>query len=246
MADFSIELQGSIYFFYRPKVEHQEAHSLEDVQRFVMILKPDKVEKYVSLRVGKKALPSNEQSYFALVSDVTNSLDELIKLLGEEHYETATRGTRTLAAMRCVGEGKFLIIQHHDHTHLMYQLAKPPKIGQVQAAFNLALKDDFIITVKNPHKPSPPKVGLTPSQKAKFSKALEEKLDDYRFVPLVPADFLYYPGAELVLLAKSAKYIEAHEVSQCLASVQEKDILPKLAEIGETPSIAPIIDRSWV
>ncbi|KAI0673705.1 hypothetical protein C8Q78DRAFT_645656 [Trametes maxima] len=32
--------RGHVYFFYRPKVELEEAHSLEDVQRFYMVLVP--------------------------------------------------------------------------------------------------------------------------------------------------------------------------------------------------------------
>ena len=32
--------RGHIYFFYRPKVELEEAHSLDDVQRFYMLLIP--------------------------------------------------------------------------------------------------------------------------------------------------------------------------------------------------------------
>lgn len=32
--------RGHIYFFYRPKVEHEEAHSIDDVQRFHMLLLP--------------------------------------------------------------------------------------------------------------------------------------------------------------------------------------------------------------
>ncbi|KAJ2961289.1 hypothetical protein NUW54_g14389 [Trametes sanguinea] len=32
--------RGHIYFFYRPKVELEEAHSLDDIQRFYMLLVP--------------------------------------------------------------------------------------------------------------------------------------------------------------------------------------------------------------
>jgi hypothetical protein len=32
--------RGHIYFFYRPKVEHEEAHDLDDVQRFSILLVP--------------------------------------------------------------------------------------------------------------------------------------------------------------------------------------------------------------
>jgi hypothetical protein len=32
MAHISILLKDNIYFFYRPKIEHEEAHQLEGVQ----------------------------------------------------------------------------------------------------------------------------------------------------------------------------------------------------------------------
>jgi len=43
MTDFSILQKGNIYFFYRPKVQHTEAHNLEEVQRFFMALNPQNV-----------------------------------------------------------------------------------------------------------------------------------------------------------------------------------------------------------
>ncbi len=52
---------GSIYFFYRPKAEN----SLKEVQRFFMVLQPQKQSKYQLLIVGKKQLPPAEKgSYF--------------------------------------------------------------------------------------------------------------------------------------------------------------------------------------
>jgi len=246
MANFAVELKGGIYFFYRPKVAHEEVHSLDDVQRFLVVLKPEGLERYSTLIVGKKHLPKDQEGYFAFVDGVADSIDTLVKSLGEELYATATRGARKLPEVRCIGEGKFMIIRHENHTHLMYQLAKPTKIGQVQQAFNLALKDDFIITVKNPNKPSPPHAGLSSHQKAAFSKELAAKFDDYRFIPLIPADFIDYEGAEILLLSKAASRLEEDKASRCLEEIQEKDILPTLEAIIDTQSIAPIIDRRWV
>ncbi|KAK3015909.1 hypothetical protein RJ639_007645, partial [Escallonia herrerae] len=37
--------RGEIFFFYRPKVDKEEAHSLDDVQRFYIVLRPESGER---------------------------------------------------------------------------------------------------------------------------------------------------------------------------------------------------------
>jgi len=103
-----------------------------------------------------------------------------------------------------------------------------------------------MIAVKNPSKSSPSYAGLPIQQKANFSQALIEKLDDYIFVPLIPVDFLYYQGAELLSLARKAKDTEAHIISECLEKIPTKEILAQLGRIVDAQSIAPIIDKQWV
>ena len=41
--DPKVEIQekGEIFFFYRPKVDKNEAHSLDDVQRMYIVLRPE-------------------------------------------------------------------------------------------------------------------------------------------------------------------------------------------------------------
>ncbi|XP_038895444.1 uncharacterized protein LOC120083676 [Benincasa hispida] len=48
-AEDGVEIQerGEIYFFYRPKVEKQEVHSPDEVQRLYIILRPESGEKAV-------------------------------------------------------------------------------------------------------------------------------------------------------------------------------------------------------
>lgn len=45
--NYGIQERGEIFFFYRPKVEKQEAHSHDDVQRLYIILRPESGEKAV-------------------------------------------------------------------------------------------------------------------------------------------------------------------------------------------------------
>lgn len=40
-----IQERGEIFFFYRPKVNHEEAHSVDEVQRLYIVLRPESGEK---------------------------------------------------------------------------------------------------------------------------------------------------------------------------------------------------------
>lgn len=39
--------RGEIFFFYRPKVEKEEAHSADDVQRLYIVLRPESGERSI-------------------------------------------------------------------------------------------------------------------------------------------------------------------------------------------------------
>ena len=108
---------GHIYFFYRPKVDNDEASSLDDVARFQMLLIPrppasksstppaEAVETakkhYRLISIGKKSLPDpshggsghgRNDAFWATVTAVGDNLEILNKGLGEKTYETKTRG----------------------------------------------------------------------------------------------------------------------------------------------------------
>jgi len=53
--------RGDVFFFYRPRVEREEADDLEDVQRFFLVLRPDGRQRFRELVVGRKRLPDPEQ-----------------------------------------------------------------------------------------------------------------------------------------------------------------------------------------
>jgi hypothetical protein len=45
------------------------------------------------------------ERFFGFVESISGSLLELLGSLGASHYETKTRGTRTVGPCRCAGEG---------------------------------------------------------------------------------------------------------------------------------------------
>lgn len=244
MADFTILQQGNVYFLYRPKVQYGEAHHLEEVQRFFMVLKPVKMNRYIFIIIGRKHLPEREgESYLAIVDSIKEKFEDFLNSLGEVHYETQTRGERKVPPVRILGEGKYMIVVHDNHSHLIYQLQSSTQIGQVQEEFNLEEKGDFLIAIKNPTQPSPPGVGLSLKEKAQYPEYLMQKFNDYRFISLICADFLNYESAELLLIEKKkAKIMDENlNLQDCFSKIPEENI-SKLLEVmeGEQP-IEPLL-----
>lgn len=48
---------GSVYLFYRPRVEEDEPEGGEDVQQLYLVLSPERAKRYRMLLVGQKRLP---------------------------------------------------------------------------------------------------------------------------------------------------------------------------------------------
>ena len=130
MTELSILQKGNIYFFYTPRIHHQEAHSLEEVQRFFMIVKPENVSHYIILVVGRKHLPENA-TYFSFVTKISANITELLSALTKKEYKTQTQEATELTEAHCLGIGTYLIIDHDGHTYLYYELHIPSAIGEV-------------------------------------------------------------------------------------------------------------------
>lgn len=201
--------KGNVYFFYRPKIGNEE-----EVQRFFFVLKPENQKKYHLLIVGKKHLPEPKQSesYFLFVDKVSEDKKSLLESLEKKHYQTKTRGEQTQPTSHCLAEGKYLIIEHHGHTHFFYQIINPSELKKEQIEFNLQKKDDYLISVKNPQQPSPPKMGLGEQKKVNYPSKIQEKFANYRFISLSEPNFLDYPGAEILLTTQSRQnLVERYE-----------------------------------
>jgi hypothetical protein len=224
----SVLQKGNVLFFYRPKVQHDPVPNLEDVQHFFMVLKPELVERFIFVVMGRKKLPE-KQSFFGFVEKISDNLDQAISFLSEDHYTTSTSGERTMPAACCIGIGKYLLIDHGQHTDLVYELSKPHALGRVQKEFHLKKYGNYLITVKNPKQPAPRGVGLSNKQKAKYPGKLQNLFQDYRFIPLNPAEFLEQEGAELLLIGKTASTLgkNNHEISMHFQEINSEDVLKR-------------------
>ncbi|HXN52591.1 MAG TPA: hypothetical protein VN943_11700 [Candidatus Acidoferrum sp.] len=198
--------RGDIFFLYRPKLKAASVRSLDDVQRFYTILKPDRKNLFRRIIIGRKRLPDvqEHERTWGFVDLVTRSAEQLDQELDRQRYQTKTRGERLEPAARPAGEGVYLIACHENHTHIAYALELPRTPGEAQQQLNIRKQASIIVTVKNPDVDSPPRTGLPSSRKPQYPAALKRKFQNKRFVDLDPPDFLNYPGTEFVLIGASA------------------------------------------
>ncbi|KZT62110.1 hypothetical protein CALCODRAFT_522468 [Calocera cornea HHB12733] len=189
---------ASIYFFYRPKVELEEASSLDDVSKFSILLLPrapgssaaapaepqGKANKqYRLISVGKKRLPDpskKREVFWAAVLGYGDDLTELADELGPKDYATKTRGERHIAEARLAGRGSYVLYAKTDGppsshaTYLAYHLSHPAQPGEVQKALDIFPSSSFVLQVKNPTVSAPPQAGLNPRARADYPEGVVE------------------------------------------------------------------------
>ena len=101
--------------------------------------------------IGKKQLPDlhlRGRPFWGLIEQVGTKIENVSDNLNEEHYDTKTKGERTVEGARPCAEGIYAIIEHKGHTHLAYILELPKEIGPVQKAFRIEKEGSFIVSVK--------------------------------------------------------------------------------------------------
>lgn len=198
---------GDLAFFYRPRVEEEDPHGLDDVQRLQLALRPHGSGGYRLLVVGRKQLPDpaagGQDRFWGFVDDAGEDAAEVEAHLAAEDYHTATRGERHQPAARPAGEGVYAIARHGDHTHLAYVLELPEEPGEVQEALGIEPQASYVLAVKNPQAPSPPQAGLSSGQQADLPERLQEVFAGRRWADADPVELLDHPGVELLLTAAS-------------------------------------------
>ncbi|MFW5813516.1 MAG: hypothetical protein ACOCXC_04225 [Fibrobacterota bacterium] len=249
--DVKILERGNIYFFYRPKVGAEHPQSESEIQRFYMVMSPDEDKHYRLAVMGRKELPEPEESghqrYWGYVTSVKRSPEDIRDELGEETYSTKTRGERTIGAARPAGEGVYKILVHKGHTHLAYVLELPRKPDDVQQELNIEDQASYVITVKNPDKPSPKSMGISARQQAEYPAELMEKFRGRRFSEVDPPGLLDYEGAQFVLVAASDNIKEelGAQIKRENESVENADIFTDLKiDPGKRPK-KPLFEGRW-
>ena len=242
--------RGDIYFAYRPKMDVESPKGLDDVQRFYLILSPREEDRYRMIVIGRKKLPEIEDGgdrYWAFVDKVSRQADDIMDEPGAETRETKTRGKRTRPAAQPAGEGVYTIVRHGDHTHLAYVLELPGEGKDVQRALNIREEGSYIISVKNPEKPSPRGAGLEEHEEAEFPKQLQERFKDRRFINVDPPEFMNYEGAELLFIGAKGDVSEdlGIELDAESESADSAEIFNDLRLDREQHPTEPLLKGEW-
>jgi hypothetical protein len=206
--------EGDIYFFYRPRVEAEEVRGREDIQRFFMVLAAERPKRtYRLFVVGRKKLPEPasgarhpEQRNWALNVLTTKEPEAIRRALLAQEYSTETRGERFVPGATPVGEGKYQLLRHKDHTELACALALPEEPGPAQEEFDIQKEASYVVAVKNPELAGR---GLpAPKEPPAYPKRLREKFGERRWIDIDDPALLDYENAQLLLLGAHAGTLE--------------------------------------
>jgi hypothetical protein len=189
--------------------------------------------------IGKKSLPEVRKTearaserYWARVGGIFKDANELIKELLSDEFRKGD-------AARPVGEGKYAILKHHNHTELAYVLELPKEPREAQQELGIEKEASYIISVINPRIPAASSVadgGKYPSTEEipmYPEELLKEFGDNDNFVP-VSRDirFLDYQNAQILLTgAREGR------------NVIKKDIGIEIVEEDETQQSADIFNK---
>ena len=274
-ADVKTLEQGDIFFFYRPKVSSQEIKSIEDVRRFYMVLCPEDDQKIIDntnndtntkekkiyrlFIIGKKSLPEirktearSSERFWAQVGGIFYDSKKLGEDLTAEEFRKGD-------AARPVGEGKYAIIEHQNHTELAFILEMPQEIGEAQKELGIQKEATYIITVINPNKPVQEGYSTAQAERPKYPEDIEKYLNNIqdKFISLSQnLNLINYQNAQVVLIgAREGKDIIKQEIGLDIETEDEggdkenisssADIFTKLKIKKEQVPIKPLIEGKF-
>ncbi|HET9807926.1 MAG TPA: hypothetical protein VFP49_13570 [Nitrososphaeraceae archaeon] len=275
-TDVKILEQGDIFFFYRPKVSSKEIKSIDDVRRFYMVLCPEDEQKIIDNNINNNT-NTKEKKLFRLFIIGKKSLPEIRKTearsserfwaqVGGIFYDSKKLGEDLTAeefrkgdAARPVGEGKYAIIEHQNHTELAFILEMPQEIGEAQKELGIQKEATYIITVINPNKPVPEGYRTAEAEHPKYPEVIEKYLNNSqkRFISLSQnLNLINYQNAQVVLIgAREGKDIIKQEIGLDIKTEDEggdkenlsstSDIFTKLKLRKEQIPIKPIIEGKF-
>lgn len=217
---------GDLYLFYRPRVECEQVTSVDDVQRFFVILRPDDRHLYRRLVVGRRRLPDpkKQEKHWAFVDRVGPDVREVIDDFRATTYQSRTRGEQYQPAARPAGEGSYAIVPHDKHVHFAYRLHAPEEPGEVQAQLGIQPQASYIVAVRNPEVTTL-EVGAQSGRR--------------RFLPLHP-DLLDRVDTDLVILG-----VEAMIANVTAEWSYVDEVLHELANDRHDHPTEPLYEARW-
>jgi hypothetical protein len=242
--------QGDIYFFYRPKKAAEEVKGVEDVRRFFMVTAPEesssnKSHLYRLFVIGKKSLPEVRKTearaserYWARVGGIFKDANELTKELSSDEFRKGD-------AARPVGEGKYAIVKHQNHTELAYVLELPKEPGEAQQELGIEKEASYIVSVVNPKIPKQSNLPSTEEPPKYPQEVLDEFNETENFVSLSKdTKFIDFQNAQIILIgAREGRDVLKSEIGIEIKEEQSSaDIFNKLKLRREQVPIRPLTE----
>jgi hypothetical protein len=255
---------GDIYFFYRPKVGSEGVKGIDDVRRFFMVTAPEETTTNTKRRsgekektpskhyrlfiIGKKSLPEIRKSearsserFWARVGGIFERPEDLTKELLSDEFRKGDLA-------RPVGEGKYAIVKHEDHSELAYILELPKEPGEAQKELGIEKEASYIVTVINPIKPVPEGYPSA-NQPPQYPESIQQEFNDNEnFIPLTKnLELINYQNAQIILIgAREGKDVIKKEIGidmvEELETSRSPDIFSKLKVRKDQIPVRPILE----
>ncbi|EAA63595.1 hypothetical protein AN3024.2 [Aspergillus nidulans FGSC A4] len=242
--------KGIIYFFYRGRVNVEEAHGVQDVARSFFILRPtpmgasmdsergavDSGAKCRLMMLPKKRFPrSGKDREMGFVEKAGASVKQLQEdFIAGDTYETSTRGTREIPEAKPYAEGVYAMTSTKRATHIVYHITLPERLGEIQEDFGLSERGSWLVQSKNPKFPSPPSARLP--KEPEYPESILEEFGELRWIPARP-ELLDYPNAQFLMVGSAAgdlgKAATAEEGDKRPEEEQPEEELSKMEEENE-------------
>lgn len=227
--NLTIQEEGDIYFFYKVRKGVTTPRGLQDISRLFLVLDPQGQGELKTIVIGKKRLP--------LLRDGGESAWGYIEKVGGRGYAVNRRGHERSnpQGSRAAGEGIYAIVTHTDHTHFLYQLEFPKRLGDVQRTFEIGRRAGYLLLAKH-YFAAPAAQPLPPGYLARRPG---------RFVPAAPRD-LREEGKELLLVGatEQSRHLGI-ETQPEHREPSDADIFRTLALSRRRHSTVPLEKGTW-
>jgi hypothetical protein len=205
MAEESSQVleRGELAFVATPRVrpldDDAPPHPRE-VQHLYLLLSPEGKPLHRRLLIGKNRLPegARQQRFWACIDRVGSSVREVAGDLGEQEYETKTRGARRRPPGRSLAAGTYALIRHQDHVHFTYRVDDPSAPADVLRALRIEPRASYVVAAFNPS--GPPRLGAPDRRLEDPPASILAKFGNKRFAPL-DLDLFDAEGLEIVIMS---------------------------------------------
>jgi len=267
--------EGTIYFFYRPKVDTYEVKDMADVHNLWVVMQP-KLSVAVPSTDADKLPPSEakekekeSKKFFRLLNFHRKTLPNYAAEGKDQRLATVERTSPDIVDIellllrnnvnnshenppsRPIGHGAYAILLHDkgikDHVHLVFALETPKELGEVQNAFHLPKQGNYILHVKKPE---------TDEVMASVPDAYKDLWSDRTYVSPPTNVLLNCDGVKILFTKTKQSITESKIVAKELEILEEdieheeeatpENIFDKLLHLDLDRSLAePVLTGSW-